>query len=93
MMISRMSRILLRPKPGCSGQAGAAAATTTAVRFLNVHEHISMEIMQSHGIRTPKYCVASTVDEAEHIFSNVLNQREFHHRLTVVPFHKWIDDT
>jgi succinyl-CoA synthetase beta subunit len=52
---------------------GGAAA---AVRFLNVHEYISMEIMQSHGIRTPKYQVASTPQEAEDIFSNVLNQRE-----------------
>jgi acyl-CoA synthetase (NDP forming) len=90
-----MSRILLRSRPGSGGKAGAAAAaaTTTAVRFLNVHEYISMEIMQSHGIRTPNYHVASTADEAEHIFTNVLNQREFHHRLTVVPFHKLMDGT
>lgn len=39
------------------------------VRHLNVHEYISMEIMKSHGIATPECYVASTADEAEHIFT------------------------
>ena len=56
----------------------AASATTSrlgGVRCLNVHEYISMEIMQSHGIQTPACKVASTPEEAEDAFLNTLNQR------------------
>ena len=52
------------------------AATAGAVRYLNVHEYISMELMQSHGIATPASHVAQTPDEAENIFMNVLNKRK-----------------
>lgn len=36
-----------------------------AVRNLNVHEYISMEIMNEHGIATPEGYVSSTPEEAE----------------------------
>lgn len=54
----------------------SAAAATTAVRYLNVHEYISMEIMKAHGIQVPESHVASTPEEAIHIYSNILNKRE-----------------
>ena len=45
-----------------------AAPVLGAVRNLNVHEYISMEIMNTHGIATPKGFVASTPEEAENIY-------------------------
>ena len=42
---------------------------TTAVRYLNVHEYISMELMASHGIQTPECHVAETTQEVDHIFN------------------------
>lgn len=48
-----------------------------AVRNLNVHEYISMEIMKNHGIKTPECYVASTPDEAEHIFTSSLNKGKY----------------
>lgn len=51
-------------------------AIITAVRHLNVHEYVSMEIMQAHGISTPNCSVASTPEEAEQIFLHKLNQRK-----------------
>eukprot|EP00540_Astrosyne_radiata_P010322 CAMPEP_0116836236 /NCGR_PEP_ID=MMETSP0418-20121206/7984_1 /TAXON_ID=1158023 /ORGANISM="Astrosyne radiata, Strain 13vi08-1A" /LENGTH=439 /DNA_ID=CAMNT_0004465983 /DNA_START=61 /DNA_END=1380 /DNA_ORIENTATION=+ len=39
-----------------------------AVRNLNVHEYISMELMNAHGIATPSGYVASTPEEAENIY-------------------------
>jgi len=56
--------------------AAPAAASVGAVRNLNVHEYISMEIMQSHGIKTPECFVANNPEEAEHIFLNSLNKRK-----------------
>ena len=44
-----------------------AGPAVGAVRNLNVHEYISMEIMNSHHIATPECYVASTPDEAENI--------------------------
>eukprot|EP00522_Entomoneis_paludosa_P015087 CAMPEP_0172461062 /NCGR_PEP_ID=MMETSP1065-20121228/39284_1 /TAXON_ID=265537 /ORGANISM="Amphiprora paludosa, Strain CCMP125" /LENGTH=431 /DNA_ID=CAMNT_0013216267 /DNA_START=73 /DNA_END=1368 /DNA_ORIENTATION=+ len=44
-----------------------------AVRFLNVHEYISMELFQAHGIKTPNCKVADTPEEAEKLFLNDLN--------------------
>lgn len=45
-----------------------------AVRNLNVHEYISMEIMNQHGIATPKGFVANSPAEAEHIFNTMMNK-------------------
>jgi hypothetical protein len=51
------------------------AASVGAVRFLNVHEYISMEIMKNHGIQTPECHVATTPEEAENLFQNAFNKR------------------
>jgi hypothetical protein len=51
-----------------------ANAGVGAVRYLNVHEYISMDIMQKHGIQTPQCYVASTPQEAEDIFMHKMNQ-------------------
>lgn len=40
-----------------------------AIRCLNVHEYISMETMNSHHIATPLGAVATTAQEAEHIYA------------------------
>jgi succinyl-CoA synthetase beta subunit len=44
-----------------------AGPAVGAVRNLNVHEYISMEIMNKYQIATPKGHVASTPEEAERI--------------------------
>jgi acyl-CoA synthetase (NDP forming) len=44
-------------------------------RFLNVHEYISMELMASHGIKTPECYVAETSQEVEHIFATSFHQK------------------
>jgi len=38
------------------------------VRLLNVHEHVSMEIMQKYGVKTPMAQVALSPEEAESIY-------------------------
>ena len=48
-----------------------------AVRYLNVHEYIAMELMKTYGVRTPECHVASTPEEAQHLFSNSLNKRKY----------------
>jgi hypothetical protein len=40
-------------------------------------EYISMEIMNEHGIATPKNFVATTPEEAEEIYLTKMNTREF----------------
>jgi len=57
-------------------RTAAPAIGGGGVRYLNVHEHISLEIMKTYGIQTPECYVASTPDEAQHLFSNSLNKRE-----------------
>jgi succinyl-CoA synthetase beta subunit len=47
-----------------------------AIRYLNVHEYISMELMNAHGIVTPRGYVASTPDEAEIIYQTEFAKRE-----------------
>ena len=64
MLSSRLSRRLARP------------ASFGAARFLNVHEYISMELMNEHGIVTPKGFVASTPEEAEQIYETTFHQRK-----------------
>lgn len=53
----------------------ATSSSVGAVRYLNVHEYISMEIMHNHGIATPAGYVAETAEEAENIFMHNLNKR------------------
>ena len=47
-----------------------------ATRSLNVHEYISMEVMNAHHIATPACFVAETPEEAENIFTHKLNHRK-----------------
>jgi hypothetical protein len=69
--LSRVSSsLLLLQQHGRSSAVGA-------IRHLNVHEYISMEIMKTHGIATPECHVASTADEVEHIFSNSFSKRAY----------------
>ena len=48
-----------------------------AVRNLNVHEYISMEIMHDHGIATPEGYVASTPEEAENVYMRALQHSKY----------------
>ena len=48
-----------------------------ALRFLNVHEGDSMELFQANGIKTPKFQMVTTPEEAENAFLNTLNTRKF----------------
>jgi hypothetical protein len=52
-----------------------ANATVGAVRYLNLHEYLSMDLMKQHGIATPAGYVASSPEEAENIFLHKLNKR------------------
>ncbi|KAL7485121.1 hypothetical protein ACHAW6_010722 [Cyclotella cf. meneghiniana] len=61
-------------KASASHAPRLAASACGAVRYLNVHEYISMEIMNQHGIATPRGFVAKTPEEAEHIFSTMMNK-------------------
>ena len=54
-----------------------AVPTVGAVRNLNVHEYISMELMNAHDIATPHGYVASTPEEAEHIYNTMFCKREY----------------
>jgi len=63
----------------CSASAlgrarNAPVAALGAIRYLNVHEYVSMEIMKQHGVKTPECYVAETPDEAEHVFETGLNK-------------------
>jgi acyl-CoA synthetase (NDP forming) len=51
-----------------------AGPAVGAVRNLNVHEYISMEIMNKYQIATPKGYVASTPEEAESICAQHFQQ-------------------
>ena len=44
------------------------AAATAPVRWLNLHEHISLDIMRQYGVPVPRSKVAFTPDEAEAIY-------------------------
>ena len=69
------SAATLRRASASFNTARVATPTMGAVRNLNVHEYISMEIMNQHGIATPKGFVANTPEEAEHIFNTQMNKR------------------
>ena len=45
------------------------------VRYLNVHEYLSMSLLKENGINVPNGYIASTPEEAEDIFLNKLNQK------------------
>lgn len=65
-MLSSVARSTLRR---------TAAPTVGAVRNLNVHEYVSMELLEHYGVTVPKAYVASTPDEAENLFLHSLNKR------------------
>lgn len=68
-----LSSTLRRNSILCSSKLPASilpAVTTQAVRYLNVHEYISMEIMNDHNISTPQGYAAKTVEEAEDFYDN-----------------------
>eukprot|EP00529_Nitzschia_sp_RCC80_P024453 CAMPEP_0113481300 /NCGR_PEP_ID=MMETSP0014_2-20120614/22338_1 /TAXON_ID=2857 /ORGANISM="Nitzschia sp." /LENGTH=444 /DNA_ID=CAMNT_0000374793 /DNA_START=144 /DNA_END=1478 /DNA_ORIENTATION=+ /assembly_acc=CAM_ASM_000159 len=56
-----------------SRHSRTATPAVGAVRNLNLHEYLSIELMKQHGISTPAGYVASTPDEAENIFMHNLN--------------------
>lgn len=66
MLVSKASPRWLRRR--------TALAPLGAIRNLNVHEYISMDIMKSHGIATPECYVANTPEEAEHLFDTYFNK-------------------
>ena len=54
-----------------------AAPSFGDMRNFNVHEYISMELMNKDGIATPKGYVASTPEEAENIYLKEFSKRTF----------------
>ena len=70
-MLSRASTTLLRKVP----KSNAVAAMGGAIRNLNVHEHISMELFNAHGITTPKGAVAFTPEEAAEAYVSMGNRK------------------
>jgi succinyl-CoA synthetase beta subunit len=61
-----------------------ALPTIGAVRNLNVHEYISMEIMQDHGIAVPEGYVACTPEEAENHYMRGLQHTGQGHKDAVI---------
>ena len=93
MMLSRNAVTTLSRRLAAPGASAALASAPSlpsssigAVRYLNVHEYISMELMQSHGIATPISHVAETPEEAENIFRNIMNKRKYCLMLFVASF-------
>ena len=71
-MLSRVALPLIRnSRVNASSFKGAIGA----VRNLNVHEHISMEIFNQNGITTPGGAVAFTPEEAKEAFVNMGNRK------------------
>ena len=53
------------------------SASSQTVRYLNLHEYISMEIMNQYNISTPKSYAATSADEAEHIYETKMTSGKF----------------
>ena len=68
-MLSRAAIITLRQR--------TAVPAVGAVRNINLHEYLSMELMKQHGISTPAGYVANTPEEAENIYLHKLNKCEY----------------
>jgi len=69
-MLRNAATTLIRNTVARSGRVPAAKALVGSTRSLNVHEHVSMELMNQHGIATPKGFVAFTPEESEDIYAN-----------------------
>lgn len=54
-------------------RTATAPAVVGAVRNLNVHEYLSMDLMKEYGIATPMGYEATTADEAENTYLHKLN--------------------
>ena len=52
--------------------AASASSAPAPRRWLNVHEHVGMELMRDYDIPVPRGSVAETPDEAEHVYSSSL---------------------
>ena len=48
-----------------------AVGSVGSVRHLNVHEHISMELFNEHGITTPGGAVAFSPEEAKEAYQTM----------------------
>ena len=77
-MITSAARSTLSRLRNGSGASVALLPRTSpnsvgAVRHLNLHEYLSMDLMKQHGIATPAGYVASSAEEAENIFLHKLN--------------------
>jgi succinyl-CoA synthetase beta subunit len=73
---SLVSSVVAR-RAGTVGSTSSTARSGGAVRFLNVHEYVSMDIMKSHGVKVPECFVATTPEEAKNIFQNKINKRTY----------------
>ena len=79
--IGRRSRILFQQgqqqgQQQFQGQGqGQQQLQFQQVRYLNVHEYLSMSLLKENGINVPTGYIASTPEEAEDIFLNKLNQK------------------
>lgn len=63
-LVSKWSRRIASPSLG-------------AIRYLNVHEYVSMDIMKQHGVKVPECHVADSAMEAQNIFETRINKRKY----------------
>lgn len=76
-----LSRLLLSGRSCCNNHNNnvsflprTAPNAVGAIRHLNLHEYLSMDLMKQHGISTPAGFVASSPEEAENIFLHKINK-------------------
>ena len=74
-IIGRRSRILFQQGQQQFQGQGQQQFQGQHVRYLNVHEYLSMSLLKENGINIPNGYIASTPEEAEDIFLNKLNQK------------------
>lgn len=74
MFLQQVSSKLVRTNGFLSRARHNPGTIGTAVRYLNVHEHISMELFNENGITTPKGAVAFTPEEAESAYKSMGNR-------------------
>lgn len=79
-MLSRVTSSILQRSHRLAPALSSTTTTTMkgaigAVRHLNVHEHISMEIFNEHGITTPDGHVAFTPEEAKDAYEKMGNRK------------------
>ena len=60
------------------GPSATAAASLGAVRYLNVHEYVAMELFEKYDIPVPRNKVATSPEEAETAFLQHINTRKFY---------------